>query len=243
MEHAQIEENNLIDRYVRGTLPVDLRAAFEEHFLDCPDCLEQLKIASSLREGLRLSAAELAVSAGTPRQAAIGGRFRSLFAWRWAPAAAAVCLVAALMPSVVLFRELGSAKSELARDRARLGVTQETIEGAAHADAAVYILNPVRGEAAPARIAIAASPAWTVLTLESDFSRFATYRATLRNDGDRVVWQKDGLRPSSPDAIGIVLSPSVLTAPGGYKLVLEGENGQGGYVPAATFSFLAARTP
>jgi len=242
MEHAQIEENNLVDRYVRGTLPVDLRAPFEEHFLDCPDCLEQLKLAGSLREGLRLSAAELAAAAVTRRDAPVGARLRSLFAWRWAPAVAAACLVLATMSSVVLFRELGSVRSELTRDRAALDATRKTIEAAERAGAAVYILNPVRGEAAPARIAVAATPAWTVLALESDFTRFATYRATLRNDRDQTVWQKDRIQPSSPDAIGIVLPPAVLTAPGEYKLVLEGEDGQGRYLPAATFPLSVSRT-
>lgn len=242
MEHAQIEENNLVDRYVRGTLPVDLRAAFEEHFLDCPDCLEQLKLASSLREGLRLSAAELAASALTLRDAPFGARLRRVFVWRWAPAVAAACLVLAAMPSVVLFRELGSVRSELTRDRAALSAARTMIEAAERAGAAVYILNPVRGEAAPARITVAPTPGWTVLAMESDFTRFATYRATLRNDRDRTVWQKDRIRPSSPDAIGIVLPPAVLTAPGAYTLVLEGEDGQGRYLPAPTFSLSVSRT-
>lgn len=243
MEHAQIEENNLIDRYVRGTLPVDLRAAFEEHFLDCPDCLEQLKLAGSLQEGIRLSAAELAASALTRRDAPQGRRPRNWFAWRWAPIVAAACLVLAVAPSVVLFRELGAVRNELSTDRAALGAAREMLAGAARAGAAVYVLNPVRGEAAPARIVVAPPPAWTVLTLESDFTRFARYRATLRNDRDRIVWQKDRLQPSSPDAIGVVLPPDLLLTPGVYTLALEGEDGPGRYLPAATFSFTVSATP
>jgi len=242
MDHAQIEENNLIDRYVRGTMPVDLRAAFEEHFLDCPECLEQLDLAGSLREGLRLSAADLAASAVPRRDAPFGARWRKLVAWRWTPAIAAACLVLAATPSWVLFRELASVKRELARDQTALGVARRMMEGAERAGAAVYILNPVRGESAPARIAVPAATQWTVLTLESDFTRFATYRTTLRNDRGQIVWHNDRLRPSSPDAIGILLSPAVLARPGAYRLIVEGEDSQGSYLPVATFPLSVSRT-
>lgn len=241
MEHAQIEENNLIDRYVRGTLPVDLRGAFEEHFLDCPECLQQLELARGLREGLRLAAAELAASAASPREVAFGARWRNLFAWRWAPAAAAACLVVALVPSVVLFRQLASVGDELHRDQAALSAAKKVIETAERAGAAVYVLNPVRGETAPTRIAVPAGQSFTVLTLESDFSRSAAYRATLRNDRDQIVSQQDQIHPSSPDAIGIVLSPQVMATPGVYRLTVDSQDAQGRYLPAATFSFLVSR--
>jgi anti-sigma factor RsiW len=60
MEHSLIEEHNLIDRYVRGTMPVAERTIFEEHFLDCPDCLQQLEVARSLRESIQIAGAEMA---------------------------------------------------------------------------------------------------------------------------------------------------------------------------------------
>jgi anti-sigma factor RsiW len=60
MEHSFIEEHNQIDSYVRGTMPVAERTAFEEHFLDCPDCLQQLEVARSLREAIRIAIAEMA---------------------------------------------------------------------------------------------------------------------------------------------------------------------------------------
>ncbi len=236
MEHAQIEEHNLIDRYVRGTMPVELRADFEEHFLDCPECLEQLKLASALRDGLRLSAAELAASAAPRPDVSFFARLRSSFDWRWAVAIAAACLVLASMPTLVLFNRLGSVTKELSSNRTALSAAKKMIEGMEHAGAAVYILSPVRGEAAPARIAVPASSALTVLTLESDFTRYATYRATLRNDRGQIVWQQDQIHPSSPDAIGIVLAPSVLAVPGAYRLVVDGEDAQGRYALAATFS-------
>src|SRR5258708_7867208 len=111
MEHSHIDENTLIDRYVRGTMPVEERAAFEEHFLDCPQCLEQLEIARSLRAALRISAEEMAMATSpeVPRNLSFGAR---LSRWRWATAAATACAVIALVPGIVLFRQLERARSE-----------------------------------------------------------------------------------------------------------------------------------
>jgi hypothetical protein len=237
MDHARIEEDNLIDRYVRGTLPADLRAEFEEHFLDCPHCVEQLNLATHLREGLRLSAAEMAAAAPPQRDSA---RWRNVFAWRWMPAAAAAGLVLGLTPSFILFRQLGSVRSELSRDQAELSAARGQVDAVERAGAAAYILSPVRSGVTPNGITVPPAPALTVLTLESDFTRFAAYRATLRNDRGQLVWQKDQLHPSSPDAISIVLSASVLSVPGLYKLTLDGQDAQGRYLPAATFFFSAS---
>jgi anti-sigma factor RsiW len=68
MEHSFIEEHNQIDRYVRGSMPVAERTAFEEHFLDCPDCLQHLEVDRSLREAIRMAVAEMAPPAETGRQ-------------------------------------------------------------------------------------------------------------------------------------------------------------------------------
>jgi hypothetical protein len=47
MEHSFIAQTDVIDRYVRGTMPAAERSEFEEHFLDCQECLEQLELARS----------------------------------------------------------------------------------------------------------------------------------------------------------------------------------------------------
>jgi anti-sigma factor RsiW len=53
MEHSDIQERCLIDRYVQGHLPDAEREAFEEHFVDCPSCLAQLETARALSEGMK----------------------------------------------------------------------------------------------------------------------------------------------------------------------------------------------
>ena len=47
MDHSYIAENNLVEYYVRGRMPVEEQMAFEEHFVDCPTCLEELKFGAA----------------------------------------------------------------------------------------------------------------------------------------------------------------------------------------------------
>lgn len=58
MDHHQIEEQNIPDLYLMGRLLPEERARFEEHFVDCPSCLDRLETTEAFRGGLRTVAAE-----------------------------------------------------------------------------------------------------------------------------------------------------------------------------------------
>jgi Putative zinc-finger len=64
MDHDYINEHGVVSGYVAGRLSPEERAGFEEHFLDCRQCLEQIEVTSELREGLRQVAKEDAARAG-----------------------------------------------------------------------------------------------------------------------------------------------------------------------------------
>src|SRR5580698_9482737 len=115
MQHSQIEEQNLIDRYVRGTMPAAERAEFEEHFVDCAECQEQIEVAKSLRQAVRESIAESAGGwiAGEP----VHERRRPASGWRWVAIAACAGLLMALGTSAVLLLQRERARSVLASAR------------------------------------------------------------------------------------------------------------------------------
>jgi len=58
MDHTTIESQGLVERYHRGLLPPDEEAEFEEHFVDCSQCMEQLELARGLQRGLKTMATE-----------------------------------------------------------------------------------------------------------------------------------------------------------------------------------------
>ncbi|MEP7132808.1 MAG: hypothetical protein ABI914_06570, partial [Acidobacteriota bacterium] len=53
MDHQALEEDQTADRYWMRKLPDEERRAFEEHFVDCPVCLEKLETVERLRGALR----------------------------------------------------------------------------------------------------------------------------------------------------------------------------------------------
>ncbi len=203
MEHTYIEEKSLIDRYVRGTLGPDDRVPFEEHFLDCAECLDQLEIARSLRDAIRISAAD----AVEPSRGWLFG----LFDWRWATALATACFVGALVPAVLFRQELQATRAEL-RDSKR------TFEIAQLAPPAVYVLSQSRGANESIRtIEIPSSPQWIVFSVEVDASQFRDAGATLTDSAGKPVWRTEKLQAPSPDAIAVSIRSTSLKA-GDYTL-------------------------
>jgi len=45
MEHAYIEEHAVAERYICNTLPEKERAEFEQHLVDCQECMDRLLLA------------------------------------------------------------------------------------------------------------------------------------------------------------------------------------------------------
>jgi hypothetical protein len=225
MDHSYIEEASLADRYVRGRMPVAERVAFEEHFLDCRECLEQLEIARSFMEGVKIAATGVAERPKVWRLP-FGDWLTGLGSWRTAGLVAAAFLIVLIVPGTLLIK-------------------YSAFQAARDSFPAVYVLNEVRGpeaaQEAPAnRIMIPKSPRWMVLAVERDFSQYRTYRVVVRNRDGKAVWQQDNLEASSPDAMGISF-PSTVLSPGNYTVSLVALSPAGQVVPLANYSFRAAQ--
>jgi hypothetical protein len=245
MEHPYIEENNLIDRYVRGTLPVETRAAFEEHFLDCTECLDQLEVARSLRDAIRISAVDFAGAAETASTQPTA-RLRGVWAWRWLSMTATACLGIALLTGGLLYQRLEHTRQELARNQLTsvrdLENMRQAFESARQAPPMVYVLNQSRGGAEPVRkISIPGTPRWIVLSAELDTTQFRGYRAILRDQANRTIWRNDQLSASSPDALALSISSTVFK-PGSYSLQVLGLDPRSSYVEVASFALKATHS-
>jgi predicted HAD superfamily Cof-like phosphohydrolase len=67
MDHDYINEHGVVSLYVAGKLSPEERAGFEEHFVSCQQCLEQIEVTAELRDGLRQVAKEDADRPGAAR--------------------------------------------------------------------------------------------------------------------------------------------------------------------------------
>jgi hypothetical protein len=117
MDHSYIEDHLIADRYLSGKLSTEAHMRFEEHFVDCAECLDRLRTIDDFRAGLRAIAEEEAVRL---RAYLRGGQFGVLarVAWlirrRQAPLLAVVILLVAL-PMALVILEWRSARRDLAQ--------------------------------------------------------------------------------------------------------------------------------
>jgi anti-sigma factor RsiW len=212
MDHFRIEEQNLIDRYVRGTMPAAERAEFEEHFVECAECQEQIEIAKSFRLAVRESVVEQPYK-----------RKRQWPGWRWLAIAACAGLLIAMAASSVLIRQRDQVRTELVS--ARLGVESAPV---------VFGLSLNRDSAEPRDIVIPGQPRWIVLLAEIDATRYARYRASVIGSHNEEIWHQDAIQPNSPDSISVAIPSSVLH-PGAYTLLVAGAQPDGSWTPIARF--------
>lgn len=197
MNHPEIEERRVLDRYLLGQLPAEEVQRFEHHYLSCPRCLDELETTEHLVGGLRDAAAEdvarVALGAGLAR-------------WAWRSRLGASLLgLALLLPAALLYQRLRAAGAEL--DAAR-----------APRPAAVLALSPLRGAPTTAPVhQVRLDPAWAiVLSLELDRPEHARYRVVLRAlggapEGGVELW-RDELVPDFRDTLSVAIVGGTLGA-------------------------------
>jgi hypothetical protein len=120
MNHAYIEEQQIVDRYVRGTLPAEEISRFEEHFLSCQDCLDRLDLAESMNRGFKRAAGQDAARVAAVRQLAVVAWLTRLGRSRQAAVLFMVLLVAVLLPWGLAERRIADRDRELAQTRSTL---------------------------------------------------------------------------------------------------------------------------
>jgi hypothetical protein len=252
MDHRAIEENQVPDRYLLGSLSAADRAEFEEHYLDCPACLEHLEAAEGLRAGLKeLSSGAVVPILRAPRAAVL---------LRPVVLLAAACLaLAALVPALFLGRyrrtagELAASRTAVEEARKETASLTDALARAlkAKTDAtspavSVFTLDRTRaaGPNAPIdRIRLRDASSWTVLLLDRpDAPRGARLSARLATPDGGEVGTGFPASEASGDRLAVALPPGLL-AENAYVLTLEAAGSDS--APArelATYRFRAVRT-
>jgi hypothetical protein len=117
MDHSTLDEQQTAERYLQGKLSPEEAAAFEEHSLACPECLERLELAETLRDGLRTLAVQEVEREAATRVTLLAalarlGRSRAVALGFLALA------VVAVLPAGLLLRELDQTRATLERREA-----------------------------------------------------------------------------------------------------------------------------
>jgi anti-sigma factor RsiW len=101
MDHVYVEEHQIADRYVMGTLPADEAERFENHYLSCPECLDRLELAESVQRGFKRMAGQDVTKAAAVQQLAVVAWLARLGRSRQLGVLLAALLVVAVLPTGV----------------------------------------------------------------------------------------------------------------------------------------------
>jgi hypothetical protein len=112
MDHGQIAEQNVIERYLMGQLTPEEEELFEEHLLECQDCRRQVEWEEDFQNSLHTVAAAEAARAAVVRVGLLAWLARHRAAG-WLLTAAALLLVA--LPATWLLREQGKLRGQIAQ--------------------------------------------------------------------------------------------------------------------------------
>jgi hypothetical protein len=248
MNHRAIEDGNLVERYVNRTLPAEELAPFEEHLVECAECLEQVEWTERLRDGLRAYAASTPVPRTAPRRVRAWPQARQFLPLAAGIAAAVVgtALVERTLWQAQLERERATSATWQSRyDAERRGRAADAQDHAApkpSANVKVLLLSAVRGAgpAAAPPLALAPADAWALLSLELEPDPdFASYAARLRAPDGAELWHGEGLHAQGT-ALALLL-PSDLLRAGRHTLDVSGVRRDGRREPVAAYAFAAQR--
>jgi hypothetical protein len=199
MDHEESVRAGAVEKYLLDELGDDDRARFEEHFFDCPECAEELKLTETFLAGARRVVAARAAEA--PRASGWTRHF-------W-PAPAGALAAAAVLIAVVVGHDL-SARRQLAAALAPQPATW-------------YFLAVSRGE--PPVIVTSKSKRLVGMTLgEPPGPPLSSYRCEVRDAAGRVVWSFVVPAPARGREIEMMLPASELRA-GSYVVALAADGG------------------
>jgi hypothetical protein len=228
MMHPKIEDEEIIERYVRNQLTDEERQAFEEHFFGCNDCFEKLQVAERFVAGVR-DAARRGTLAGE-----VEGRSPR---WTWsgwlAPAfgvSACAALLLAAFSGWMYFSQMPKMRQRLdqsavelrAQQRARAALELQIASSIqAEANVPLVMLQSTRDvQAPPNEVSVPSGAKHLVLWVEVPAGKSNRYRLQVDTADNRPVETLDNLQRNSYGALAVSLPVETLQ-PGDYRIRLS----------------------
>jgi putative zinc finger protein len=113
VDHHYIEEAGITDRYLLGKLTPEEQDRFEEHFVDCPECLDRLETTRNFRCALKTAVAEDAARSRAHVQAGLLAWLVSRSHWQLAALLLAMILLPAVLATTFFVPKIRRAQEEL----------------------------------------------------------------------------------------------------------------------------------
>lgn len=244
MKHNYIQDNQIADLYVMGKLPPTELEKFEEHFMHCVDCQNEIVLSAKLHQAMADTVSENAMTlneqASERKLAARMSRgLTNVIGWRSGDRTAAGMLdrrwsLTAIAAGVLL---PVSALAMLALNQMRVNVLTP------NANTPIFQLSAARSgsQAEPVtQFALPQKPGWLVFAMRLPDGTYPRYRVALRDSAGERIWTDDNLVANIQDEIVLSLHASMLE-PGDYLIQAEGITVDDAWKPVARFTFRVRR--
>lgn len=216
MNHQDIENRDVVDRYVRGVLDLSEREVFEEHFFECDACFAAVQELERVR-----SAVAHAAQTGLLRDKPASTTGAGASVRTWMLLAASVLFVAGF--GWITLKQVPQLRSDLAKIHAEHDSLQTSVAAAApargsradlavpEANVPVVMLQAERGVAAePPTVTVPATASHLIVWINAPAAATTVRLVVLSADG-REVTRVDGLTRNGDGAYVVSLPAASLT--------------------------------
>ena len=231
MMHAQIEEREIIERYVRNQLTEQERSSFEEHFFGCEACFEKLQVSERFFVGIRDAARR-----GTLPDAALAQASASRLASWWIPAFAASVagtLLLAALSGWMYFSQMPKMRDQLARSAAELRAQQDARAALeqqlkqslqAENNVPLVMLEATRDvQSKPFEATLPTDAPRLILWVEPGSAKYRNFRLEILASDGSTIETLENVERNSYGALAVSL-PSNRLQPGEFRIRLSGAN-------------------
>ena len=229
MNRRDVEDNQIIDRYLMNKLTDEEMEAFEQMFLEDPELVQEIEFRKRFIRGLRKADRTGLLQSGDDKSSSI---------WQWLPvmrpsfpAVAAVSAAILLMVAVLQYNQIARLQMVNEEQLNQIGRLM-----APQANTLLVPLGLTRGatirDEPVVRVHLSPAVEQVILVLDIEPLSFDIYRLSLDREGAGELWSSES--DSAPPA---VVLPAGILVPGDYYLQIYGARSGDELAPVAQFSF------
>ncbi len=231
MMHTEIEDQEIIERYVRNQLAPEERRAFEEHFFACEECFEKLQATERFVAGIHDAASRGLLKDSASTDAISAPRWGAWMFPTLAATSVATVALAVIVGWTLLFqmpklrRQLNQASADASARREALAALEKQVASATQAETNVplVMLQATRDvQAAPNEVIVPSGAKHVVLWVEVPSGNFRSFRLEVETTDHHPVLTLDYLQRNSYGALAASL-PAERLQPGEFRIKLSGE--------------------
>jgi hypothetical protein len=208
MNHQDATQAMVVEKYVLNELTPELRAEFEEHYFECPECAMDLRATTAFLDAAR---AEFKSASATQRSPVAVPKTRG--PWLWRPAIAvpllAACLVVIAYQNAVVVPRLHQQIAQFSSPEVLPSIS--------------LIGGNSRGGQIPSLAVRPDHPFLLVMDIPTQ-DGFATYTCSLYSPAGKLAWQIHVSAQEAKDTISITI-PAADRMDGKYSLRVQGNTG------------------